>query len=151
MDAPRRGLAAPNPGFAGSMPAELDWLQYAPQHSRVLDQTQGTIDKVLAGETVAVFTLDVPLHTLLRVDGLGFGSMSPSALVHAQFKIARDNETLGDYYDMPCIIGTLARPGCMRLFIEGPCTLRLYVTNNYPKTAFRYFARMTGWLVQKVR
>jgi hypothetical protein len=133
------------------MPAELDWMHFQPHHSRSVDQTQGTDGKVDAGASAAVFQVRVPEHSILRISAIGFGSMSPSALVHASFRISRDNDTMGDYYNVPCAIGSLARPGAVVAFAQGPCTVRVEVTNGYPLSAFRYYARVVGWLLEKVR
>lgn len=127
-------------------------MHFPPPHAIALEQTQSTIDKVAAGGGVAtVFTFEVPEDRTLRIDGIGFGSMSLSAMVFASWKLTRNRAPIGDYYDIPCAFGSLARPGAVDLFVHGPAHLELVVTNNYPKTAFRYSARITGWLVTRMK
>lgn len=149
-----RGLSAQYPESvpAGRAPAEMDWMQFAPQHATILDQTQSTTDKVeAAGGVATVFSFDVPDDRTLRIRSIGFGSLSLSAMVFASWKLTRNNVPIGDYYDVPCAFGSLARPGAVDVFVHGPARVELIVTNRYPKTSFRYSARMTGWLVTKVR
>lgn len=149
-----RGLSAqyPESSPAGRAPVELDWMQFAPQHATILDQTQSTGAKVdAAGGVGTVFMFDVPDDRTLRISGIGFGSLSLSAMVFATWKLTRNGVPIGDYYDVPCAFGSLARLGAVDVFVHGPARVELVVTNNYPKTAFRYSARMRGWLVTKVK
>lgn len=148
-----RGLIAQYPEAipAGRAPAEMDWMHFAPPHSTIMDRTQTTTDKVeAAGGVGTVFTLDVPSNRTLRIRGIGFGSLSLSAMVFATWKLTRNGVPIGDYWEMPCAFGALARLGDVDIFVHGPALVELTVTNGYPMTAFRYSARMRGWLVTKM-
>lgn len=134
--------AGPNGAQLAKLPP---WL-FAPESARAVDLTTESPVQVAAASSATVLSIDVPEKLVLAVRQAGFSAMSPTAMPFAQWSFKVGADYLEGYHFLPAAIGGIDAPADVHMILEGGRTLEVVVTNTAPGTAWRYVARVVGWM-----
>jgi hypothetical protein len=155
QEQPDTGPAPARPAVAGAMRPgrgsriQLPGVNYPPEGAHPVDKPGIVLLVGLAGPSVAV-TVEVPIDTSLRVDGIGWGADTEIALNLLTWSLLANGSVTEAYFDIPAAVGSFRHTSHVFVHVRGPATVQLLGQNSdVVASSYTYFGRLKGWLYQE--
>ena len=142
-------------GEGGAVPVRAPGFVSPPRGSVLLDKAYGPRTIMPADGMAPIWPadgteLEVPAACQLRISGIGFDAIDPTALVFSYFSIRVNGQPQRGYERQPVAIGRCNNPGAVTLHVAGPAVVTLFMENGFPLMNWNYTARLVGWIYQEV-